>query len=111
RDGGRDFSGVDVTLDPERRLVCGGTRGVVGHREQPDVPSLVALANRFDVHQTRILGGERLEDGSQFSIAVEAVESYFRHGALRGQSAECGGPGRFTSMAGARNKKGRSSRP
>ncbi len=62
RGGGRDLGRVNVAVDPERGLFRRGSGRGVGDGQHPDVAALVALADRFDRDELRVLGGVGVED-------------------------------------------------
>ena len=58
----RDLGRMNVAVNPECRLVDGGTGRAIGDADQPDVAAFVTLADRFERYQLRMLGVEGLED-------------------------------------------------
>ena len=89
---GRDFGRVDVAVDPERGLLRGGTGGLAGDGQHPDVAAFETPADRLDRDEIRVFGRKALEDRGEVGVAVEAVESDGRHAVLRVRSVD-GAPG------------------
>src|ERR1700687_4505845 len=70
---------MDVAVNPECRLVDGGARRSIRGADQPDIATFVALADRFERYQFRILVGERTNDLGQLSVADKTVELHGGH--------------------------------
>src|SRR5262249_17917879 len=73
------LGGVDVAIDPERRLLCVRTGGRVGDRRQPDVTALEAATDRIHAQQLRMRVGELAQTSRQLSVTVIRVEPDVGH--------------------------------
>ena len=59
----------------------------VGDGQHPDVAAFVALADRFDRDEARMLARERVQQLGELGVAIEAVEGDLRHLAFRARFA------------------------
>ena len=66
---------MDVAVDPECWFVERRAGLLIGDSGKPDVPALVALANRFDGNEPWMLGREGLQDFGELGVAVETVKA------------------------------------
>ena len=73
--GGGQLGGVDVAVDPDRRLVGVSAGGGIGQHQQPDVAALEALADRAQLHQGWPRSCVRLQQLRQLSVAIEGIEA------------------------------------
>jgi hypothetical protein len=76
---------MDVTVHPEAGLLRIGPGPEVGRRDQPDVASFVAFADRFQPDEIGIFLGVGLEQARQFVVAIEFVEAGLGHPDLDGE--------------------------
>ena len=84
-----ELGGVDVGVDPHRRLGVVGAGGGVGDGHQPDVAALVRAADALERGQRGVLAHQARQFGGELVVAEEAVEG---HG--HGWTVP-GGPGRL----------------
>src|SRR5512141_1162348 len=73
---------MNIAIDPECWLLRITARLEVGHRDQPDVASLIAFPDRLQPDEIGILLSILFEKPSQFRIAIELIEANIRHAIL-----------------------------
>jgi hypothetical protein len=73
---------MDIAIHPESRLLRIISGLEVGHGHEPNIPTFVTFANRFQLHKVRILFGIRLQDRGQFRITIKTIKPDIRHECL-----------------------------
>ena len=73
------FGRMDVAVDPEGGLFAGRAGCAVRDGQYPDVAAFVALADRLDRDEARMLARERVQQVGELGVAMETVEGDLRH--------------------------------
>jgi hypothetical protein len=79
---GGHFGGVDVGINPERRLLGVRPGLPVGQHDQRDLPPLVRFAQRGDLHDAGVLLGQPRQAFGQLGVGVVGVEGDVHGGVL-----------------------------
>jgi hypothetical protein len=69
-----DLGGVDIGVEPQRRLLLGGAGVQVGDGGEPDVAALIGLADALQPQQLGPALGPSLQQRAELVVAVETVE-------------------------------------